>query len=61
MAPGEPATERTSFCDVVLVARLRDAITRLNPAIPVGAQDEAVKTVLMQAELLCADWGQAAG
>ena len=34
MAPGEPAAERSSFGDVVLVARLRDAIQRLNPAIP---------------------------
>ena len=33
-APGEPAAERHSFGDVVLVGRLRDAIRRLNPAIP---------------------------
>jgi type I restriction enzyme, R subunit len=26
---------------------------------PPGLQEEAVKTVLMQAELLCADWAQA--
>jgi type I restriction enzyme R subunit len=34
LAPGEPAAERDSFGDVVLVGRLREAIRRLNPAIP---------------------------
>ena len=34
LAPGESATERDSFGDVVLGARLRDTIRRLNPAIP---------------------------
>jgi type I restriction enzyme R subunit len=34
LAPGEPAAERDSFGDVVLVGRLRAAIRRLNPAIP---------------------------
>lgn len=34
LAPGEPAAERDSFGDVVLVGHLRDAIRRLNPAIP---------------------------
>jgi len=34
LAPGEPAAERDSFGDVVLVERLREAIRRLNPAIP---------------------------
>jgi type I restriction enzyme R subunit len=33
-APGEPAAERDSFGEVVLVGRLREAIRRLNPAIP---------------------------
>jgi type I restriction enzyme R subunit len=32
-APGEPAAERDSFGEVVLVGRLREAIRRLNPAI----------------------------
>lgn len=32
IAPGEPAAERDSFGEVVLVGRLRDAIQRLNPA-----------------------------
>ena len=34
LAPGEPAAERDSFGEVVLVGRLRDVIRRLNPAIP---------------------------
>jgi type I restriction enzyme R subunit len=34
LAPGEPAAERDSFSEVVLVGRLREAIRQLNPAIP---------------------------
>ncbi|MFZ4682960.1 MAG: hypothetical protein ACOYMS_10690 [Terrimicrobiaceae bacterium] len=37
LAPGEPASRdggRDSFSEVVLVGRLREAIRRLNPAIP---------------------------
>jgi hypothetical protein len=114
LAPGEPATERASFGEVVLVGRLREAIRRLNQATgilseqflaevrglkhknvaaelisqvrksvsidwtlresararirvlvkrilnkygyPPDLQEEAVKTVLQQAELLCAEW-----
>jgi GxxExxY protein len=33
MAPGEPAAERDSFGDVLLVGRLREALRQLNPAI----------------------------
>src|ERR1051325_8136587 len=46
LAPGEIAAERTSFSDVVLVARLRDAIARLNPSIPSDAREEALRKVL---------------
>ena len=46
IAPGEPAAERTSFADVVLVERLRSAIQRLNPAIPDDAREEALRKVL---------------
>ncbi len=41
LAPGEPAAERDSLDGVVLVGRLREAIRRLNPAIP----EEALATV----------------
>src|SRR5436190_2283757 len=46
LAPGEIATERGSFADVVLMSRLRDAIARLNPAVPNDARDEALRKVL---------------
>ena len=38
LARGEPAAERDSFGEVVLVGRLRQAIRRLNPAIPEEAR-----------------------
>jgi len=46
IAPGEPAAERDSFGDVVLVGRLREAIRRLNPAIPEEACEDALRRVL---------------
>ncbi len=46
IAPGESATERDSFGDVVLVGRLRAAIRRLNPDIPEEAREEALRKVL---------------
>lgn len=46
LAPGEPAAERASFGDVVLVGRLRVAIRKLNPAIPEEAREEALRKVL---------------
>jgi len=46
MAPGEDASERDSFSDVVLKGRLREAINRLNPAIPEEAREEALRKVL---------------
>src|SRR6266487_3740249 len=46
LAPGEIAAERRSFGDVVLVGRVRDAITRLNLAIPSDAREEALRKVL---------------
>ena len=45
LAPGEPAAERDSFGEVVLVGRLREAIRRLNPAIPEEAREEALRKV----------------
>ncbi|MGB8354457.1 MAG: type I restriction endonuclease subunit R [Chthoniobacteraceae bacterium] len=46
LAPGEPAAERGSFGDVLLVERLRDAILRLNPKIPAEAREDAFRKVL---------------
>lgn len=49
MAPGEIEAERASFGDVVLIGRLRDAITRLNPTIPEDAREEALRKILRPA------------
>ena len=46
LAPGEPAAERDSFADVMLVGRLRVAIHQLNPAIPIDAREEALRKLL---------------
>lgn len=46
IAPGELAAERDSFGEMVLVSRLRDAITRLNPTIPADAREEALRKIL---------------
>ena len=46
LAPGEIAAERSSFSDVALVSRLRDAIARLNPAVPSDAREEALRKVM---------------
>ena len=43
IAPGEPDAERTSFSEVLLLDRLRDAIARLNPAIPADAREDALR------------------
>ena len=51
-APGEPAAERDSFGEVVLVGRLREAIRRLNPAIPEEAREEALRKVLRVAAIV---------
>ncbi len=46
LAPGEPAAERDSFGEVVLVGRLREAIRRLNVSIPEEAREDALRKVL---------------
>src|SRR5688500_15502155 len=43
IAPGEPAAERESYGEVVVLGRLREAIARLNPSIPPEAREEAVR------------------
>jgi type I restriction enzyme, R subunit len=47
LAPGEPASERASFQDVVLVDRLRRAIERINPKASTDAREEALRKVLI--------------
>src|SRR5690349_2415959 len=46
IAPGESATERGSFNEVVLVGRLREAILQLNPSIPDETREDALRKVL---------------
>jgi len=43
IAPGEPAAERDDYGQVILAQRLRDALARLNPALPAEALDDAVR------------------
>ncbi len=54
IAPGEPAAERDDFGQVVLTARLRDALSRLNSTLPTDALEEAFRklTRLEGADLL---------
>lgn len=47
IAPGQPATERDSFGDVVLMRRPRDAIDRLNAEIPREAREQALRKLLL--------------
>ena len=46
IAPGEPRAERDSFSEVVLAARLHEAVRRLNPSLPAEAREEALRKVL---------------
>jgi len=41
-----PGTERDSYREVALRHRLADAIARLNPHVPAGARDDALRRVL---------------
>jgi len=60
LAPGEPAAERDSFGEVVLAGRLREAIRRLNPAIPqartLATLRDTLLPKLLSGEVSVADW-----
>jgi type I restriction enzyme R subunit len=43
IAPEMPAAERASYAEVVLTRRLRDALARLNPALPAEALEDAFR------------------
>jgi len=43
IAPDMPAAERADFSEVVLERRLRDALARLNPALPADALEDAFR------------------
>lgn len=46
IAPGEMGAERETYQEVILAARLRNAIVQLNPSIPADALEEAARKVL---------------
>jgi type I restriction enzyme R subunit len=46
IAPGEAAAERGSYTQVVLEERLRKALDRLNPTLPVEALDDAFRKLM---------------
>src|SRR5690606_20841940 len=45
IAPGEPASERESYEDVILWSRLQDATRRINPGASPTLISEALKTL----------------
>ena len=46
IAPDGSAPERSNYSQVLLVGRLREAINRLNPLVPLVAREDAVQQVL---------------
>lgn len=46
IAPDAENAERNSFDEVLLLQRLRNAVRRINPMIPINAQQDAVKQIL---------------
>ncbi len=46
ISPDGKTPQRVSYQEVVLVEKLRDAVQKINPDIPKGARDEAIKKVL---------------
>ena len=45
IAPDTPNAERSSYSEVILKARLRGALARINPEVPHAGIDQAVKTL----------------
>jgi type I restriction enzyme R subunit len=45
IAPGEPHSERESFDDIFLRGRLRAAIARLNPQLPLSTHDQILRHI----------------
>lgn len=46
IAPDGPTPERSSYSQVLLVGRLREAINRLNSSVPSAAREDALQQVL---------------
>jgi len=45
IAPDSVTPERSSFEEVLLVERLKNAVARINPAVPAEARDEAIRQI----------------
>ena len=45
IAPDSKGAERTSYGDVTLSARMRAAVDRLNPAVPIEARADALRRI----------------
>ena len=52
IAPDGDNPERASFADVVLEARLREAVARINPGIASDQREDAVRQVLRCAQVI---------
>ena len=46
IAPGEPFAERDDYREAILPQRLKDALTQLNPELPIEALDEAFRKLV---------------
>ncbi len=46
IAPEAPDAERSTYSEVILERRLRDAVARLNPNLPAEAQEDTIRKVL---------------
>src|SRR5690554_6911671 len=46
IAPDSASAERQTFEEVILKERLRTAVRRINPGIPMDAQEDAIKQIL---------------
>jgi type I restriction enzyme R subunit len=46
IAPDSDTPERQSFEDALLIERLQSAVGRINPSIPAGVRDDAIKQIL---------------
>jgi type I restriction enzyme R subunit len=45
IAPDSETPERPSFEDIILLERLKSAVSRINPDIPADAREDAIKQV----------------
>jgi len=50
IAPDGPAPERAGWSDVILERRLRAALTRINPHLPIEAYEQAARRALVSSE-----------